>query len=75
MLSEKGLRRAGAAAEIYNTPLLVRPSDKRPEIISLWREIVASRSRGVLTKPKRKFVAQQQAMKGIFQNNYHWWLT
>lgn len=56
MLQEKRLRRAGAAAEIYNTLLLVRLLDKRPEIVSLWREIVASGSRGVLTKPKRKFV-------------------
>lgn len=56
MLQEKGLRTVAAAAEIYNTLLLVRLLDKRPEIVSLQRKSVASRSRGVLTKPKRKFV-------------------
>lgn len=45
MLQEKGLRRVAAEAEIYNTPLLVRLLDKHPEIVSLRREIVASRSR------------------------------
>lgn len=52
-------------AEIYSTPLLVRLSDKRPLIVSLCREIAACRSQGVLIKPRRKFVVQQQAMKGI----------
>lgn len=56
MLQEKGLRRVAVAAEIYNAPLLVRLLDKRPEIVSLLWEIVASRSRSVLSKPKRKFV-------------------
>lgn len=56
MLQEKGLRRVAAAAEIYNSLLLVSLLDKRPEIFSLPREIVAGRSQGVSTKPKRKFV-------------------
>ncbi len=56
MLQEKGLRRVAVAAEIYNALLLVRLLDKRPKIIFLLREIVASRSRSVLTKPKRKLV-------------------
>ncbi len=56
MLQEKGLRRVAAAAEIYNALLLVRLLDKRPEIVSLLWEIVASRSQSVLSKPKRKFV-------------------
>lgn len=55
MLQEKGLRRVAAAAEIYNALLLVRLLDKCPEMVSLRREVVASRSQGVLTKPKRKF--------------------
>lgn len=56
MLQEKGLRKVAAAAEIYNTLLLVRLLDKRPEIVSLQREIVAIGSQGVLIKPKGKFV-------------------
>lgn len=54
MLWNKGLRRVAAAAEIYNALLLVRLSDKRPEIAFLWREIVASTPLNVLTKPPQK---------------------
>lgn len=43
-----------AAAEIYNTLLLARLLEKRPEIVSLRREIAASRSQGVLTKPQKE---------------------
>lgn len=58
-------------AEIYRTLMLVWLLDKRPGIISLRREFVASRSNAVLTKPNRTFVAKQQAVKGFFPpNNY-----
>jgi len=67
LLGEERLRRFAAATEIYNTPLLVRLLRRRSRDLSLQRDPPAS---GSEQKPKRKFVADKWAVKGILLNNY-----